>query len=116
MKRILRLLTVAGAVAGAVWYTRQQREHQPVSSPGKPAPGPTLQAVPDPGPPRADPPAATDDLTEIKGIGPKYAQQLADLGMTSFAALAAADPEQLSSDFEARAQVDDWITQAKDRS
>ena len=39
--------------------------------------------------------AAKDDLTLIRGIGPKFASQLAAAGITTFAALAAATPEQL---------------------
>jgi polyhydroxyalkanoate synthase len=60
--------------------------------------------------------ADPDDLTEIKGIGPKYAALLAELGIGSFAALAAADPESLSSSVDPRARVEDWIAQAKDRT
>ena len=78
-------------------------------------PGRKLQAVPDQAGP-APAPESQDDLTEIKGVGPKYSQQLKELGISSFAALAAADPETLSSEFEARADVEDWIAQARTRS
>ena len=111
MKRVLRLLTVAGAVAGAVWYSRQSTQPEPAANSGEWLARPNLKAVPDVS--RA---AGTDDLTEIKGIGPKYAQQLADLDITSFAALAAADPTALADSFEARARVEDWIAAAKDRA
>ena len=36
-----------------------------------------------------------DDLTEIKGIGPAMQNKLRALGITTFADLAAADPDQL---------------------
>ena len=110
MKRVLRLLTVAGAVAGAVWYSRQSAPGEPATTSGEWAARPQLKAVPD-----VSLAAGTDDLTEIKGIGPKYAQQLADLDIATFAALAAADPNALAGSFEARARVEDWIAQAKDR-
>jgi len=37
--------------------------------------------------------AAADDLTEIKGVGPKMAQKLAERGVTTFAQIAAWSPE-----------------------
>jgi predicted flap endonuclease-1-like 5' DNA nuclease len=39
--------------------------------------------------------AGPDDLTLIKGIGPAMARSLHDLGVTSFAQLAEANPEEL---------------------
>ena len=111
MKRLLRLLTVAGAVAGAVWYARQEAQPEPAATSGEWIPRPPLKAVPD-----VAMASAADDLTEIKGIGPKYSAQLTELGITSFAALAAADADSLSDSFDARAQVEDWIAQAKDRT
>jgi predicted flap endonuclease-1-like 5' DNA nuclease len=40
--------------------------------------------------------AVLDDLTAIKGIGPKAAEKLADLGYTTYAKLAAADERERS--------------------
>lgn len=111
MKRLLRLLTLAGAVAGAVWYARQEAKPEPAATSGEWVPRAPLKAVPD-----AAMASAADDLTAIKGIGPKYSAQLAELGITSFAALAAADAASLSDSFDPRARVEDWITQAKDRT
>ena len=116
MKRVLRLLTLAGAVAGAVWYSRQQSETVTESAGGEWKARPKLQAVPDRARPAPPDQQSDDDLRDIKGIGPKYAQQLKELGISSFAALAAADPEALSAAFDARAAVDDWIAQARTRS
>ena len=118
MKRVLRLLTLAGAVAGAVWYSRQQSETAAEPAGGEWKAKPSLRAVPDPTEPTPETAAAAaaDDLKEIKGVGPKYSQQLADLGITSFASLAAADPETLAAAFDARAEVEDWIAQAKART
>ena len=113
MKRVLRLLTLAGAVAGAVWYSRQQTETATEPASGEWKARPTLRAVPDRAEPAAESP---DDLTEIKGIGPKYRQQLDELGISTFVSLAAADPDTLSAAFDARADVRDWIAQAQARS
>jgi predicted flap endonuclease-1-like 5' DNA nuclease len=123
MMRVLRFLTLAGAVAGAVWYARQSSEPQPAPADGEWAARPDLKAVPDPvvTPAEPAPEAATadgvpaDDLTDIKGIGPKYSQQLGELGITSFADLAGADLAQLSESFEARADVEGWVAQARER-
>lgn len=121
MKRILGLLTAAGAVAGAVWYARQQREPQPSHPAGEWAGRPNLQAVPEPAQTGGltavpDPEPGGDDLTAIKGIGPKYAEQLSALGITTISALAAADPADLAAQFDPRAAVEEWIDQARERN
>ena len=63
------------------------------------------------------PEAVVDDLAAIKGIGPKYAAQLSAAGITSFAALAAADPQRLRAIVNAPGwrQVDypTWVAEAK---
>ncbi len=60
---------------------------------------------------------AADDLTLIKGIGSKFAAQLAAAGITSFAALADASPEQLAGIIKAPAwqKLDfaAWIAEAR---
>ncbi len=59
---------------------------------------------------------STQELQQIKGIGPKYAQKLADAGITSLADLANSTPEQLHEIVHARgatARYDDWIAQAR---
>jgi len=45
--------------------------------------------------------ATPDDLTQLEGIGPKVAQVLAGIGITTFDALAKADPAQLRSALDA---------------
>ena len=76
-------------------------------------------AVPVPPPavaPSADP---ADDLTQIKGLGPKLAQQLQELGVTSFAQIAGWDDAEIDridaqlGRFQGRIRRDDWPTQAK---
>ena len=118
MKRVFRLITLAGAVAGAVWYARQQSEPAATPATGEWTARPDLRAVPDPEPaPAADGAAGEDgdDLTEIKGIGPHYAGQLGALGIRTFAALAAADPADLGQKLDARAGVESWIAEARGR-
>ncbi|MCP1335921.1 helix-hairpin-helix domain-containing protein [Futiania mangrovi] len=69
--------------------------------------------------PAADADAAPDDLTRIKGVGPKLAGLLNELGVFTFAQVAAwtqADidrvDERLGS-FKGRIRRDDWVAQAK---
>lgn len=60
-----------------------------------------------------------DDLTRIKGVGPKLVARLAELGVTSFAQIAAwneADIDRIDSQlgrFEGRIRRDSWVEQAK---
>lgn len=67
----------------------------------------------------AEKPASADDLTRIKGLGPKLAQTLADLGVTSFAQIAAwsdADIDRIDAQlgrFQGRIRRDNWPEQAR---
>lgn len=71
--------------------------------------------------PVAPPPTATegDDLTRIKGLGPKLVDQLRELGVTSFAQIAAwneAEIDRIDAQlgrFAGRIRRDDWPAQAK---
>ena len=110
MKRVLGFLTLAGAVAGAVWYARQQTEPIPAEGDWRGRP-PELKAVPDPA---VGSSSAADDLTEIKGIGPVSAKELETIGITTFAALATADQAVVAARFDSRANVPDWIAQAQE--
>ncbi|RME39487.1 MAG: hypothetical protein D6793_01035, partial [Thermoflexia bacterium] len=92
-----------------VWlFTRKRRkegiERAEAARAPEAAPAPAVEAVP-PAAPVAEGPVApepevprapvaeapADDLTRIEGIGPKVAQFLASLGITTFRALAEAD-------------------------
>ncbi len=53
--------------------------------------------------------AAADDLTQITGVGPAAAKKLNEAGITTFAQLAAVDPET----FEATKVKPEWVEQAK---
>lgn len=81
LKQFLRVGGVAIGLGAAVWALRDRLF---------PAPG-----IPDEPPPRfrtnVASPIVADDLTEVKGIGPVYAERLVDAGITSFAELANAD-------------------------
>ena len=61
-----------------------------------------------------------DDLTAIRGIGPAIARKLEALGVTTFADLAAADPDDLAAKIARRPvtsnRVREWIAEAKKRA
>lgn len=77
---------------------------QPAAAPDAPAPAPTI---------------GDDDLTRIKGLGPKLAEQLHRLGVTGFAQIAAwdeADIDRIDADlgrFKGRIRRDNWVEQAR---
>jgi predicted flap endonuclease-1-like 5' DNA nuclease len=83
------------------------------------APEPSVSRDPEPAP--ADSPdkdAASDDLTAIKGLGPKAAEKLAAAGVTQFSQIAgwkAADIKKYDEVLNARGRIarDDWVGQAK---
>lgn len=60
-----------------------------------------------------------DDLTQIKGLGDKIAQLLAQLGVTRFAQIAAWDDAEIDridaqlDRFQGRIRRDNWVEQAK---
>ncbi len=61
---------------------------------------------------------AADDLTKLVGIGPKLAASLADLGVTSFAQIAAWTADDLAKfdtalSLKGRAARDAWVAQAR---
>lgn len=84
-----------------------------------PAPLPELSPAPAPAPAPATAPARADDLTRIKGLGPKLVSLLADLGITTFAQIAAwsdSDVARIDAQlgrFTGRVTRDQWVEQAK---
>ncbi|MDY7097875.1 MAG: hypothetical protein SXU28_07035 [Pseudomonadota bacterium] len=104
-----------------------------------PAPAPAPPPAPTPAPAPAEPPAASpspapaptpepaaattsqapDDLSAIKGVGPKLVAMLNDMGITTFAQIAAwsdADIEKVDAQlgrFKGRITRDQWVEQAK---
>lgn len=103
----------------------------PAATKAAPAPAPTPAAAsapaPTPAPAPAPAPATTtspptssgDDLTRIKGLGPKISGLLGEMGVTSFAQIAAwsdADVERVDAElgrFKGRITRDQWVAQAK---
>lgn len=79
-----------------------------------PAPEPAPVATPAP-----SAPATADDLLLIKGLGPKLRAQMADLGVTTFAQIAAwseADIDRIDAQlgrFQGRIRRESWVEQAK---
>jgi predicted flap endonuclease-1-like 5' DNA nuclease len=101
----------------------------PVAAPAPPAPAATAPAPSAPPAAVAPPPAAAtpflaapdgppDDLMRIKGIGPKLAARLAELGVFHYAQIAAWTPAQLAEvdsrlgNFQGRPARDQWQSQA----
>lgn len=86
--------------------------------PPEPEPAPPPVAAPAPAEP-APVPVAADDLTIMKGIGPRLAERLNSVGVTSFAQIAALTPEAAAEldaklgDFRGRLASDRWIEQAR---
>lgn len=102
---------------------------EPVAPPpSAPAPEPAAEAAPaqEPEPALAPPPpapepvvSAADDLSRIKGLGPKLQALLPTLGITSFAQIAGwtevdlADLDPKLGPFAGRPAKDNWVEQAK---
>lgn len=82
----------------------------------KPAPKPKAATKPKAAP---KPVAAPDDLARIKGLGPKLQKLLPELGITTFAQIAALTEADLAAldtklgAFAGRPAKDNWIEQAK---
>lgn len=88
----------------------------PVPEPVAPEPIAELPPAPEPEPvPTA---AGRDELTRMKGVGPRLAERLYSVGITSFAQIAALSPGEAAAldaklgDFQGRLERDRWIEQA----
>lgn len=86
----------------------------------EPEPAPVPAPAPTPPPVAAPAPAASaDDLTRIKGLGPKIAALLNELGVTSYAQIAGWSAEDAAAidaqlgRFSGRISRDQWIAQAQ---
>lgn len=92
-------------------------EPEPVEIPA-PEQEPAPEPEPEPAPPAAEPSDA-DDLSRIKGLGPKLQALLPTLGITTYAQIAAmteADLAELDSKlgpFAGRPVKDSWVEQAR---
>lgn len=89
-------------------------EPEPVAASAEPVPAPPPAPAPAPAAP-----AASDDLARIKGVGPKLVALLGELGVTSYAQIAAWTDEDVTridaqlGRFAGRITRDQWIEQAK---
>ncbi len=105
LKKLFRLAALLALVATIVWLTREHLL-------------PTPRVADDPRPHfRSTPPApeaAPDDLTKVKGIGPVYAERLAESGITTYEALVGADAAAVADVVGTTEDaVAGWIAQAK---
>jgi predicted flap endonuclease-1-like 5' DNA nuclease len=97
----------------------------PAPEPVKLAEAPPIEPTPPPPAAAADPAPATptkakaDDLLQLKGVGPKLNTLLIEIGVTSFAQIAAWTDQDLATidarlgTFKGRPVRDHWIDQAK---
>ncbi|UVI40654.1 hypothetical protein [Qipengyuania spongiae] len=116
-------LAGAGEIVSAA--AEKAQEETETSAPPAPAPAPvpapSTTATPTPAPapaPDPTPTGAGDDLTRLKGVGPKLAAQLGTMGVTSFAQIAAwsdSDVDRIDTQlgrFQGRIRRDNWVEQA----
>lgn len=97
---------------------RAETSAPPASSPPSPTDKPVTTAIAAPAIQEAAAAPAAADLTQLKGLGPKLAATLAELGFTRIEQIAALSPEQASAldaqlgAFQGRMARDRWIEQA----
>lgn len=128
---LLALAALLGGVAG--WILRGARpegtlrlppREAPAAEPTKPMSSPepakteAVKPASEPAKTGADASAGPDDLTRIKGLGPKAESTLTEAGVFHFhqiAAWSAADIEKYDALLNARGRIvrDDWVGQAK---
>lgn len=130
----LLILIVAVLSAVVAWYifhaarrTRVTGDRRDVLDEGV-APAPRNQALIDaapaapaaaPTPPVREAAGTADDLTRLKGVGPKLAATLREMGIHSFAQIAGwseADIDRVDAQlgrFQGRIRRDNWVEQAK---
>lgn len=102
--------------------TKSKLDAKPAKVAADEAPAPAKKAAPkaEKAAPKAKAAAAaSDDLTQLTGVGPAYATKLNEAGVTSFAQIAAwtdAEIERLDgeiSGLKAKAEKGDWVAEAK---
>lgn len=130
VKKLIRFAGIVAGIGAAVWLMKDRflqipdhgdGEISPFRAPATDGngaqPGSTRVATAPPESAEVAGDEDADDLTEIKGIGPVYSQRLIDFGITTFAALAAADATEVAEYLSLKTeQVQNWIEQATGRS
>jgi predicted flap endonuclease-1-like 5' DNA nuclease len=117
MRQIFRLILVVliGYYVIEWWLNQQQKQTVSEVKPVTPAAKPAAKSTP-------APTASKDPLVELDGIGPAYERALNDLGIHTFAQLAAQNPDDLAMRLSsvrvtsARIRRDRWIEQAAIRA
>lgn len=103
-KNIIRAVGVVVSLGAAVWALRDKLLPAPEIPEGPP---PKFR---DPG---AAPDTAADDLTAVKGIGPKTKAKLVDAGFPDLEALASAEPAAIAEAADtSEAMAARWIESA----
>lgn len=114
MRRFTKLgsaLVGIGAGAVAVIWLIKDRLLGPDSAPLRAEEAPAFRVSPSDTP--SEPAPGSDDLSEVKGIGPVYRARLEQAGITTFASLVAAGPDAVAE--AADVTVDraaGWLKQA----
>ena len=113
MKRFLCFVILLLGVAAAVAIVYRLRENPAVlPAAGPPEEDEEEQVEGEEAPASAQP----EDLAEVWGIGPVYRARLAEIGITTFAQLAAADPDTVvAATGVPPSRAADWIAQAAAR-
>lgn len=93
MKRVIQLAIIVAAAKVAYEVVRRQNAAAPLPAGAPYEPAPVPVPVARAGPVDID---TSDDLTAIRGIGPVFAQRLADLGLSNFSALGGADADNVA--------------------
>ncbi|RPF72293.1 hypothetical protein [Aurantiacibacter spongiae] len=97
----------------------EDRASSPPATTPPPSPSPAPAPAPAPSPSSAPLAVEGDELTRMKGVGPKLAAQLREMGVTTFAQIAAWDESDVDrvdsrlGRFQGRIRRDDWVEQAR---
>ncbi len=115
----LEILSIGGATLAAEGATSAAEGSKPAAKKAKAEAKPAAEKKAAPKKAAAKKAATEGDkLTEINGIGPVIEQKLKDLGVTTFAHIAAFTEEQITEvdgklNFKGRIDREEWVAQAK---
>ncbi len=118
MKKLVRIILILAVWATVTWIFREKLLPIPRPDPNPPPHFRDEAATPAPpsiAPAESDASDETEDLTEVRGIGPVYQHRLAEMGVTTLAELATGDPAAIADHVEvSETQVREWMDQARD--